>query len=178
MSIAHQLQQQTFPNGYDLVDGVEMHAANGDQFQIPPDVLKRHLQPGHFVEVRINSSRFSSHTDGIEDCRCPSCDGEASQPILGHPEPQSLYPAPDANVSGRGWGEDFWVQLNEQQGDCFLATVDNRLHESRLHELTLGDQVAIHSKHILTIHPSHRQELVMGMNEEDLRELVEWLGQQ
>lgn len=178
MSITQQYDQQQFPNGYRFVDGVQMHAENGDQFQIPPDVLKRHLSNDQFVELRINSPRFSAHADAAEDCRCDSCNGEASQPILGHPEPESLHPAPDSHVPGRGWGEDFWVRITERDGPYFRAIVDNHLHESRLHQLHFGDTIAFHANHVLAIHPSHRQELVLGMNDKDLRELVDWLGQQ
>ena len=178
MSITQTYHAQQFPNGYDLVDGVRMHQENGDQFQIPPDVLKRHLGSGQFVELRINSQRFSVHEDTEEPCQCDSCQDVASQPILGHPEPESLYPAPEGHVPARGWGEDFWVQIVDREGDHFLATVDNHLHESRLHELSFGETIAFHARHVLTIHPSHRQELVLGMNEKDLRELVNWLGKQ
>lgn len=178
MSIAQTYEAQQFANGYDLVDGVHMHQQNGDQFQIPPDVLKRHLGSGQFVELRINSHRFSAHADTPEPCHCESCSEVASQPILGHPEPESLYPAPDESVPARGWGEDFWVQIVDREGDHFLATVDNHLHESRLHELAFGQTIAFQARHVLAIHPSHRQELVLGMNEHDLRELVSWLGKQ
>jgi len=45
------------------VNGVAMHAENPDNFQIPPDVIKRHVSPGQFVELRIDSPRFSVHED-------------------------------------------------------------------------------------------------------------------
>ena len=61
MTIQQQFRDQRFANGYELVDGVAMHAENGDQFQIPHDVLKRHVRAGYFVELRIDSPRFSVH---------------------------------------------------------------------------------------------------------------------
>ena len=163
-------------NGYALVDGVEMHSQNGDLFQIPPNVLKKYINPGYFVELRLDSSRFSAHPDAPEKCRCKHCDGEASKPILGHDQPATLAPLPVQDIPSRGWGEDFWVRVQEREGDYFVGTVDNPLYEARLHGINLGTNVAFHINHILTIHPSHRQDMVMRMNEMDLRELVTWLG--
>ena len=38
-SLESRFRQQEFPNDYDFVDGVAMHAENGDSFD-PPDVIK------------------------------------------------------------------------------------------------------------------------------------------
>lgn len=43
-SIESRFHEQTFSNGYKFVDGVAMHAENGDRFQIPPDVIKNTSQ--------------------------------------------------------------------------------------------------------------------------------------
>lgn len=178
MSIADDYRKQHFPNAYDLADGIALHQENGDRFQIPHPVLKKHLKADQFVELRIDSSRFSVHPDAPEKCECPSCHGEASNPILRHEQPNSLFSLPPQDVPSRGWGEDFWVQIVERDGDAFRGIVDNRLYESRLHELNIGDVLYFESRHVLAVHPSHRQELVMEMDEVEIRELVNWLGQQ
>jgi len=167
---------QKFRNGYELVDGVAMHEQNGDRFQVPHPVLKKHVACGHFVEVRIDSPRFSAHPDAPESCSCELCGDKASKPVLSHDQPDSLVSVPKQNVPSRGWGEDFWVQIQGREGDLFRAVVDNNLPEARLHGLDLGDEIWLHERHILAVHPSHRQEMVMGMDEADIRILVEWLG--
>ena len=67
-TLEQQFAQQQFPNGYELVNGVEMHAENPDNFQIPHPVLKKHVVVGHFIELRIDSPRFSVHDDAVEKC--------------------------------------------------------------------------------------------------------------
>lgn len=176
MSLFSELQLQNFPNGYELVDGVVMHSQNPKHFRIPHPVLKKHVSVGHFVELRIDSPRFSVHPDAPEQCECPSCHGDASNPILSHDQPASLVPLAVQDVPSRGWGEDFWVQVLRSEDGLFKAVVDNPLYESRLHEVRLGDEIVFHSDHILAVHPTHRQEMVMGMNEADLKQLVQWLG--
>lgn len=113
----HTLQQifaeQRLANGYELVDGVAMHAENGKRFQIPHPVLKKHIDIGQFVELRIDSPRFSVHEDAPEKCTCPTCNGEITKPILSHEHPATLLPLPTQNVPSRGWGEDFWVRVIE-----------------------------------------------------------------
>ena len=104
-------KQQTFPNGYGLVDGALKHAEYPEHFQIPPDVIKRHIGIGHFVELRIDSSRFSVHEEDAEFCNCPSCQGEMHKPILCHQQPASLVDIPPQSIPSRGWGEDFWVRV-------------------------------------------------------------------
>ncbi|MCP4785057.1 MAG: hypothetical protein GY903_04165 [Fuerstiella sp.] len=176
MSLFSEFQQQQFANGYELVDGVLMNQQNAEHFRIPHPVLKKHVGIGHFVELRIDSPRFSVHPDAPEQCECPSCHGEASKPILSHEQPASLVPLPAQDVPSRGWGEDFWVQVLELEDGLFKAVVDNPLYESRLHQVGSGDEIVFHSDHILAVHPSHRQEMVMGMGEADLKQLVQWLG--
>lgn len=178
MSILDQFHQQTFANGYEFIDGVAMHEANGDSFHIPPDVMKKYVGESHFVELRLDSPRFSAHPDAPEKCECSTCNGETSKPVLSHDHPQSLVELPRQDVPSRGWGEDFWVRVTDRDGDILLGTVDNHLHESRLHEIQFGQTVAFHVRQILAIHPSHRQEMVMGMDEADIRKLVDWLGSQ
>ena len=178
MSLEQDFQAQRFANGYELVDGVAMHAKNPDHFQIPHSVLKKHVGVGHFVEIRIDSPRFSVHDDTVEKCFCPTCNGEATKPILSHDHPASLLPLPNQDVPSRGWGEDFWVQITDRDGDWFNGVVDNPLYEARLHDLALGDSICFHQDHILAVHGSHRQEIVLGMDADDLKTLAQWLGDQ
>jgi hypothetical protein len=178
MSLEQDFQAQHFANGYELVNGVSMHAENGDNFQIPHSVLKKHVGVGHFVELRIDSPRFSVHDDAVEKCYCPTCNGEATKPILSHDHPASLLPIPKQDVPSRGWGEDFWVRVTERDGTFAKGIVDNPLYEARLHELHLGDSVIFHEDHILAVHGSHREEIVLGMDATDLKTLAEWLGSQ
>ena len=107
-----------------------MHAENPENFQIPPQVIKRHVRPDQFVELRIDSPRFSVHEDALEKCSCPSCNGELTKPILRHDNPASLVPLPKRYVPSRGWGEDFWVKVSERCGDHFRGVVDNALAET------------------------------------------------
>ena len=174
--LKQQFDEQRLANGYELVDGVAMHTENGDRFQIPHPVLKKHVGVGHFVELRIDSPRFSVHENAPEKCTCPACNGEANKPILRHEHPATLLPLPKQNVPSRGWGEDFWVRVTEREGQFFKGTVDNPLCEARLHQLCQGDGIVFHEDHILAVHSIHRRELVAGMDAADLKELAHWLG--
>ena len=175
-TLQQQFDDQQFANGYELVDGVIMHTENGDRFQIPPDVIKRHVSVGQLVELRIDSLRFSAHEDAPEKCVCPSCNGELTKPILKHEQPASLMPLPKQDVPSRGWGEDFWAEVTERDGKFFKAVVDNSLYEARLHGLHQDDEIVFYEDHILHVHDSHRRELVLGMDVVDLKELARWLG--
>src|SRR5437868_4797586 len=93
-------------------------------FLIPHPVLKKHVGVGHFVELRIDSLRFSMHEDAPEKCVCPTCNGEVTKPILRHEHPATLLLLPKQNVPSRGWGEDFWVQVTERDGKFFKGIVD------------------------------------------------------
>ena len=178
MSLELHFQAQHLANSYELVNGTAMHAENPENFQIPHPVLKKHAGVGHFVELRIDSPRFSVHEDAAEKCYCPTCNGEATKPILSHDHPASLVPLPKQDVPSRGWGEDFWVRVSERDGEWFLGVVDNPLYEARLHELHQGDSVIFHEDHILAVHGSHREEIVLGMDADDLKTLAQWLGTQ
>ena len=175
-TLCEQFDKQKFANGYELVNGVEMHAENGDRFQIPPPVIKRHVAVGQFVELRIDSPRFSVHPDAPEKCTCSACNGDASKPVLRHQQPASMLAVPDQPVPSRGWGEDFWVRVNDRSAYCLSALVDNPLYEARLHGLNQGDEILFHEDHILAVHDIHRQDLVRGMDAADLKELAQWLG--
>ena len=177
LTLEQHFDQQHFSNGYELVNGVEMHGENPDNFQIPHPVLKKHVGVGHFVELRIDSPRFSVHDDAVDKCYCPTCNGEATKPILGHRHPASLLPLPKQDVPSRGWGEDFWARVTELDGRWFKGVVDNPLYEARLHELSQGDSVYFHENHILAVHGSHREEIVLGMDAADLKTLARWLGE-
>jgi len=176
VNLEQQFDRQFFANGYQLVNGFVMHAENGDHFQIPPDVIKKHVCVGQFIELRIDSPRFSVHEDAPEKCTCSTCNGEMTKPILGHEHPASLVLVPEQNVPSRGWGEDFWTQAIEREEKFFKAIVDNPLYEARLHELHQGSEIYFHEDYILAVHDSHRQELVLGMDEDDLKQLARWLG--
>jgi len=174
-NLQQQFDQQQFANEYEFVSGVVMHSENGDRFQVPPDVLKRHVGVGYFLELRIDSPRFSVHEDAPEKCTCPTCNGEMTKPILSHTHPTSLVPVPEQNVPSRGWGEDFWVQITEREDKFLKGIVDNPLVEARLHGLHQGDEIVFHEDHILAVHGSHRQTMVLGMDAADLKELAQWL---
>jgi len=176
--LQQRLEQQRFANGYELVNGVAMHAENGERFQIPHDVLKKHVGVGHFVELRIDSPRFSVHEGAPVKCTCPVCNGEATKPILSHAHPATLVPLPRQAVPSRGWGEDFWVQVTQREGDYFAARVDNPLYEARLHGVNEGDAILFHADHILAVHAIHREEMVLGMDAADLKALAAWLAAQ
>lgn len=171
-----QLQLQRVSNDYQLVDGERMHRENPEYFQIPPQVIKRQIKVGHFVELRIDSPRFSIHEEIAEQCKCPSCRGEMTKPILRHEHPASLVPLPLQKIPSRGWGEDFWVQVTERAGSVFRGTIDNPLAEAHLHGLRLDDQIVFHADHVLAVHHTHRQELILSMNEADLKEMTLWLA--
>ena len=176
MNLETSFRRQQLGNGYELVDGVAMHEENGDRFQIPHAVLKKHVSIGHFVELRIDSPRFSAHPDAPMNCTCPHCNEETSKPILSHEHPASLLEIPAQDVPSRGWGEEFWVQVIERDGDYYRGLVDNPLHEAKLHGLGLGDSVCFHDNHVLAIHGIHRQQMVSNMDADDIRELAQWLG--
>lgn len=175
--ISKGLSSQLFPNGYQLVNGVAMRSENPGNFQIPPDVIKRHVKPGQFVELRINSPRFSMHEDAAERCSCPSCNGEMAKPILRHSQPYSLVPLQNNEVPSRGWGEDFWVIVRHRMGSYFSGIIDNRLAENRLHGLDRGNEIFFHEDHVLAVHNIHRTELVAEMDLADLKELARWVGE-
>jgi len=176
--LKQQFDEQQLANGYELVDGIAMHAEYGERFQIPHAVLKKHVGIGQFVELRIDSPRFSVHEDAPEKCTCPTCNGQTTKPILRHEHPATLLPLPTQPVPSRGWGEDFWVRVTERQGKFFKGTVDNPLYEARLHELCQFDEIVFHEHHILAIHGIHRLELVSAMDATELKELAQWLGSQ
>ena len=171
-------KQQTFPNGYSLVDGALKHVEYPEHFQLPPDVIKRHIGIGHFVELRIDSSRFSVHEDDAEFCNCPSCQGEMHKPILCHQQPASLVDIPPQSIPSRGWGEDFWVRVTHREHRQFAGQVDNKLCESRLHGLELGMEILFEERHVLALHPSQRRDIVASMTVDEVRQLLSWLSDQ
>ena len=177
-ALEQQYDRQQLSNGYELVDGVAMHAENGARFQIPHDVLKKYVAVGYYVKVRIDSPRFSAHPDAPSSCTCPHCHEKATNPILSHDHPASLLPLPEQDVPSRGWGEDFWVKVNERDGDFFEGAIDNPLYESRLHGLNEGDSLLFHADHLLAVHSIHRRETVLKMDAAELKQLAQWLGSQ
>src|SRR4051812_31051027 len=175
VSLRQQFEVQSLTNDYELVNGVALHAEHGERFQIPHEVLKKHVSAGHFVELRIDSPRFSVHENAPEKCTCPSCNGEMTKPILRHEQPATLLPLHKQHVPSRGWGEDFWVRVTMRDGPFLKGIVDNPLVESRLHGLHQGDEILFHEDHILAVHSIHRQELVLDMDAAELKELARWL---
>jgi len=169
------LQIASFPNGYEYVNGVEMHAEQGNRFQIVNPWFKKYLGMDDYVELRIDSTRFSSHEDAPAGCTCELCDEPTAKPILCHDHPAALVPIPPQDVPSRGWGEQFWVRIRERQGDLFVGTVDNPLYESRLHGLSQGDQLTFHEDHILSVHTVHSREMLLRMDDEDFFAFGEWL---
>ncbi|MAX38807.1 MAG: hypothetical protein CME33_19800 [Gimesia sp.] len=67
--------------------------------------------------------------------------------------------------------------MEERSGGFFRDAVDNPLVETRLHRLKQSEEIVFHEDHILAVHDIHRQELVSGMDVDDLKELVQWVGQ-
>jgi hypothetical protein len=178
ISLTNAFEQQQFANGYQLVDGVQMHEEQGSRFQIANRWFKKYIDSGHFVEVRVDSPRFSAHPDAPMNCTCPHCHEETTKPILGHVHPASLVPVPTQIVPSRGWGEDFWVRVESRDGDYLCGIVDNPLYEIRLHEIAEGDRIYFHTKHILSVHGLHNTEIVERMTSEDLEFFRAWLGSQ
>lgn len=174
-NLRQQFDSQHFANDYVLVNGVAMHAENPEYFHIPPDVIKRHVRLGQFVELRVDSPRFSVHEDATEKCACPFCNGEMTKPILKHDQPATFVPLPKQSIPSRGWGEDFWVRITDRTGNYFCGVVDNPLVEARLHGLNQGDEIVFHADHILAVHDIHRQALVARMDTVDLKELAQWV---
>ena len=177
-SLEFQFREQVFLNDYELIDGVEKNEEFGNQFQIPPPVIKRHVAVGHFVELRLDSPRFSMHDEDAAQCSCPSCSGELSNPILRHDHPATFVPLPPQTVPSRGWGEDFWAQVIQREGAYFSARVDNPLVETRLHGVGQEQVIYFGENHILAVHSAHRLDMVSGMEVEEIKELTQWLGEQ
>ena len=174
--LADDFTSQQFTNGYELVNGVQMNAENSEFFHIPPDVLKHQIQEGFFLEVRIDSPRFSVHEGADATCTCPVCNGEATKPILGHDHPASLVLLPPQNIPSRGWGEDFWIQVVDIDDTTIKGRVDNPLAETRLHGIEQNSELLCTLDHVLSIHPSHRLDMVSSMTPEQVKELAEWLA--
>ena len=172
------LQIASLPNGYELVDGVEMHAAQGDRFEIVNPWFKKYLDRGDYVELRIDSERFSTHQDAPEACACELCDETMSNPILCHEHPATLVTIPPQSVPSRGWGEQFWVRVLDRQADLLRAVVDNVLYETRLHGLEQGSEITFHEDHVLSVHGVHNREILLRMSNDDFFAFGEWLGEQ
>jgi hypothetical protein len=175
ISLSNAFEQQQFANGYELIDGVQMHEEQGSRFQIVNRWFKKYIDSGHFVEVRVDSPRFSAHPDAPMNCTCPHCDEEATKPILGHTHPASLVAIPPQEVPSRGWGEDFWVRVESREDEYLCGIVDNPLYENRLHEIAEGDRIYFHTNHILSVHGLHNMEIVERMTSEDLVLFRAWL---
>ncbi|MCH7726553.1 MAG: hypothetical protein IH991_08760 [Planctomycetes bacterium] len=174
MSLQQQLLDQNLSNGYVLVNGVEMNAEMGDRFKITNPWFRKNVGVGHFVELRIDSPRFSAHPDAPANCECSHCQEPAENPILCHVQPASLSPIPKQTVPSRGWGEQFWAKITERDGRLLAGTIDNPLYESKLHSLSQGDTIYFREDHILVVHGVHNEEIIRNLNEEDLAEFGQW----
>ncbi|MFL2871651.1 MAG: hypothetical protein ACJZ8O_12995 [Pirellulaceae bacterium] len=175
-SLAKDFTSQQFSNGYEVVDGVQMNAENPEFFHIPPDVLKYRIQVGYFLELRVDSPRFSVHEGADDSCTCTVCNGEATKPILSHDHPASLIPLPTQDIPSRGWGEDFWIQVVDLEETTIKGRVDNPLAETRLHGIQQNSEILCTLNHVLAIHPSHRLDMVSSMTPEQVKELTAWLA--
>lgn len=62
-AIQGQFDSQQFSNGYQLVNGVAMHAKNPDNFHVPPDVIKRHTPVSmlNSESIRRGSRSMKTH---------------------------------------------------------------------------------------------------------------------
>ena len=173
--LAESYRRQSFANGYELVDGVKMHEERGEHFQIVNPWFKKYIDTGHLVEVRVDSPRFSAHPGAPDNCTCPHCSEEATKPILGHAEPASLFSIPEQDIPSRGWGEDFWVQVETTENGFFSGIVDNHLYETRLHDIRRNDRMFFHANHILSLHGTHNREIVESMSDDDVDSFRSWL---
>lgn len=172
------LQIEPLPNGYEFVNGVEMHAQQGERFQIVNPWFKKYLAADDFVELRVDSDRFSAHPDAPAECTCELCNEPAAKPILCHEHPASLVEVPRQAVPSRGWGEQFWVRVTVCRGELIRGVVDNPLYETRLHGLSEGDELTFHEDHILSVHAVHNREMLLRMDDQDFFEFGVWLEQE
>jgi hypothetical protein len=175
MTLEQRFHDQQLANGYALVNGVQQHAEYGDRFEIANPWFRKHVTVGQFVEVRIDSPRFSAHPDAPLDCTCPHCKEPATKPILCHKQPASFRPIPPQPVPSRGWGEQFWVKIVEREGQYLAGQIDNPLYEARLHGLNQGDTIYFHEDHVLIVHSSHGREIVSRMGERDSADFWRWV---
>ena len=63
-----------------------------------------------------------------------------------------------------------------RDGEQFQGRVDNRLHETKLHEIEKDSVIEFHENHVLAVHPIHREALVLSMTPEEVKEFAIWLG--
>ena len=119
-------RETVLANGYELVDGVEMNRRFGDRFAIVNQWFKKHVSISEFVEIRIDSDRFSAHPDAEPGCPCELCGEEVSKPILSHEQPVSLLAVPPQEVPSRGWGEEFWVKVTERDDSWLRGVIGSR----------------------------------------------------
>lgn len=167
-------EQQHLPNGYELIDGVKMHEQFGDRFQIPNWWFRKYVGDGDFVEVRVDSNRFSTPPDH-EPCDCEACGEPLSKPVLCHDEPSTLEPTPRQPLPSRGWGEQFWVLVTEREGPYLRGVIDNPLYEVHLHELQEGQTIVFTENHILAVHPVHNRDIMQRMEFADFVDFLIWL---
>jgi hypothetical protein len=165
----------SLPNGYVLINGVDMNRRFGDRFAIVNQWFKKHVAVDEFVEIRIDSDRFSAHPDAEPGCPCELCGEEVSKPILSHEQPISLLAVPLQEVPSQGWGEEFWVKVTQRQDWRLRGVIDNHLYETKLHGLQEGDEIVFQVDHILSIHSSHNEAIIMRLSEDDRQQFGQWL---
>ena len=168
-------EETVFNNGYKLVDGVEMNRLHGERFAVVNPWFKKHVREGEFVEIRIDSDRFSAHPDASPGCDCELCGEEATKPILSHEQPLSLLEVPRQPVPARGWGEEFWVCITEREDTWLRGEIDNYLYESKLHGLDQGTTIVFRESHILSVHPVHNSDIMSRMDDDDCQAFGQWL---
>jgi len=171
-------KQHEMLNDYAFTDGVLKHAELGERFQVPPAPIRNNVGVGHFVELRVDSPRFSTHADADEQCQCGQCHEPAENPILCHEQPASFLKLPKQKIEARGWGEQFWAQITQVEYERIVGRIDNILYESNLHGLHEGDEITFHKNHILAVHPNNNREIILGLSEDELTEFGAWLDQQ
>lgn len=171
------LEVASLPNGYEFVNGVEMHALQGDRFHVVNPWFKKYLDKDDFVELRDDSDRFSAHPDAPAMCTCELCDEPTAKPILCHEHPATLVSFHTQPVPSRGWGEQFWVRIVERQADLLRGVVDNELYETHRHGLAAGGEVTFHEDHVLSVHAVHNREMLLRMSNDDFFAFGEWLAE-
>ena len=86
-----------------------------------------------------------------------------------------MLAVPHQDVPSRGWGEEFWVKITERDDSWLRGVVDNHLYETKLHGLSEGDELVFQVDHILSIHSSHNEAMIMRLSDDDREQFGQWL---
>jgi hypothetical protein len=107
-----------------LTDGVEYNRRYPVNFEIPSDQAKATVKVGDTVKIKLEWQR------GFH------------------------VPAPDCIADGRQqmiYGEGFWVRVTHRSAHSFLGCIANEMVFVAVHGFVFADEIAFHSKHILSI---------------------------